>query len=33
MSPSAFTDWCLSGCPGLKQKKTKEKIPEIDYKF
>ena len=28
-----FVNWCLSGCPGLKQKKTKEKISEIDYKF
>ena len=33
MSPTAFTEWCLAGCPGLKQKKTKEKIPEIEYNF
>ncbi len=28
-----FVNWCLAGCPGLKQKKSKEKIPDIEYNF
>lgn len=28
-----FVNWCLAGCPGLKQKKPKEKISDIEYNF